>query len=894
MFVRNFFLLNLSIAFLIWLAGTLGFFTLPEGMIYDRYVAITPEVDRLSSGVLIINCELNDGYRGDEVWLRLIKILDEFKPRKVVFTFLPDNVSRDFYKASAERRIIFGREMVRGRDRPDMWELKKLPEGADNYNLIYGIINIPPSYHGIYRYVTTSFSINKKEVYPSLEYVVLKDIRIDTELPNTFLINFNGKFNGLPNIDLTDVLGGRLIPELVKDKVVIIGFKSSSMIPSLHTPLSLKGILLSAAEFHGYAIDTLISKRIIKKTSALVRLAILFSMVIIYLSIAQLFRLRLSLILSYSLIIFGLYLVICYLLFSYLFFWIPIVEILILHMASSTALFMRKAIDEEEGLRRMLLDTALKVERRFFPKDFYTSEDHWAQLITFVSQTLELKRAIFLEKVEGDHRVREIKGLNCSFEDIYERRRDYEREPYKTAILENRPVEIDKRPFFTNLGKDEREYLVPLVFVNRVLGFWAFTINLQTINDLSAFLSMVRDHAVQISELLYFREQRMMRLRREGWLKRFFRFEAARLFYRELSDNLSVIETRLVLLERILNIMNTATILYDLFGRVIYMNKQVSDIMTPIGIRPFDMTALDLAVKLTNIEPHRIRTSLQRVILDREEVSMTVSIPSDINKMYMLYIKPVVYEGDEMPAIGVYPFMVMGVVFDLVDVSYLRSLEAFKRDVFRDIDYRLRNHIESINLAASILAEESMSAAQKEIALQILRERVNTTDDFLKEMKDYLLKDIFVSDLEHYPVDIKGALLSALEKVSDMAARRGIKINHDLPALAGMVYASPRFREVVIEIMKVVLHDALDNSTINVGLKETEEFFELSISNSGIGLPQEILDKYLLSETGETSSAELKAIRAVIKQVRRWSGNITVKSDVGVGMTFILSLKRIK
>ncbi len=894
MLVRNFLLLNLTIAVIIWLLSIIGLFRLPEGMLYDRYVTLTPEVQRSSSKILLINCDLKDKYSGDETWLRLLRILERFKPLRTVFTFLPPFASEDFYREATENgRVIFGREIVRKRQNPDMVELEHLPDKAIKHDIKFGIINLPQSFHGIYRYAQNSFSLNN-EVYPSLEAMVVRDIVADSELPDSFLINFNGKFNGLPNIDLDDAISGKLIPELVKDRVVLIGFKSSGTIPALHTPLSLKGILLSSLEFHGYALDTLIYGNAIKRTSSLIRFAILISMVILYLTLSQVFRIRLSLILPYSVVTLIFYLITCYVLFSYLHIWIPIVEILTLHIIASVTLLTRKAMMEEEGLRKILLETTLKLEKRFFPENFYNIEDHWSQLITFVSQTLELNRAIFLEKIEGEHRVREVKAMHCSLEDIYERRRDYEREPYSTAILENSPVEIDKRPFFKDIKEGEREYIVPLVFVNRVLGFWALSIESSKIQDIPAFLNMVRDYALQISELLYFRQQQQIRLKKESWLRRFLRFEGTKLFYRELWENLSVFETRLILLEKVLDRMNIATILYDLFGRVIYMNKQMSDILSFVGIKPYEMSAFDLGVKLTTVGPEKVRIFLQRVILERDEVSLSVTMPSDINKLYMLYIKPIVYEGGEMPAIGVYPFRVMGIIFVLVDVSYLRSLELFKNDLFTDIDYRLRNHIEAINLAASFIGQESLPEEQRRIALQILTEKVSTTDDFLKEMKEYLLKDIFVSDLEHYPVDIKGPLLSAIEYVSGMASKRGIRINVEVPELAGFVYASPRLRDVIIEIMKVVLYDAIDGSEVDIKLRETENIFELSISNKGIGLPQEILNRYLFSESDETSSTELKTLRAVIKQVRRWEGDIMVNSDVGMGMVFTLNLKRVK
>jgi len=892
MFVKNFLLLNLTIAILVWILSIAGAFKLPEGLLYDRYVSLSPEVERSSSKILLINCELKDKFRRDERWLRLLEILRGFSPLRIAFTFMPPSVSEDFYtEAIKDGRIIFGREVIRDVHR-DTAELEPLPYSSI-HGLKFGITNLPEAFYGIYRYTRTSFPLNGR-VYPSLEAVVMRDITPGLELPDSFLINFNGKFNGLPNMDIEDVMAGRLIPELINDRVVLIGFKASEAIPSLHTPLSLKGLLLSPLEFRGYALDTLLSGNMIRTTSPLIRLVILLGMVIMYLTVSQIFRIRLSLILPYSILLLVVYLSTCYILFSYLNIWIPIVEMLTLHIITSVTLITRKAMMEEEGLRRMLLETTVKLEKRLLPESFYRIEDHWAQLITFVSQSLELNRAIFLEKVEGDHRVREVKALNCSLEDIYERRRDYEREPYSTAILENGPVEIEKRPFFKDVKEGEREYIVPLIFANRVLGFWALSIERSKVQDIPVFLNMVRDYAFQISELLYFRQQQQKRLRRQTWWRRLLRFEATKLFYRELWENLSVLETRLLLLEKVLERMNTATILYDLFGRVIYINRQMTDILSPLGIKPYDISALDLGVKLTGIRPERFRGFLQRIILERDEVSLSVTMPSDINKMYMLYMRPIVYEGGEMSAMGVYPFMIMGIIFVLVDVSYLKALEAFKNDLFTDLDYRLRNHIEAINLAASLLRQESLPEKQKEMALQILTEKVDTTNEFIKDMKEHLLKDIFVSDLEHYPVDIKGPLLSAIEELSERASKRGIKINVEVPELAGFVYASPRLKDVIIEIMNVILHDAIDGSEIDVRLQEGIEMFELNISNKGIGLPQEIIERYLFSDSDETRSAELKAIKAAIRQVKQWNGDIMVNSDVGKGMAFTIRLRRVK
>jgi len=95
---------------------------------------------------------------------------------------------------------------------------------------------------------------------------------------------------------------------------------------------------------------------------------------------------------------------------------------------------LRDARDAHTALRRMA-----RLQDYMLPPDFYKLDEHWGQVITFVDQTLNLNRVIFLEKVEGDHRVREVQALRCSLDDIDERRRDFERVPYSDAIAEGGP-----------------------------------------------------------------------------------------------------------------------------------------------------------------------------------------------------------------------------------------------------------------------------------------------------------------------------------------------------------------------------------------------------------------------------------------------------------------------
>lgn len=892
MSLRSYLTFGIGIAIIVWLVSIAGLFSMPDGLFYDKFVTLTPEVTKASSNILLIEADLDHSSDGDELWLELLEIVEKLKPSQVVFTFLPKHTSKGFYDAAGKyRNVIFGREIVSDIYNPDKLLLEPLPSVADESRIRFGMVSLPVASHGIYRHSHTSFNIEGAR-YPSLEAAAASGGKKEDGRPKAYTVNFNGKLSGLPNVSIKRAMTGGIIKELVNGKTVVVGFGTSGTIPGLHTPLTVNDKTMSMLEFHGYAIDTLMSKSWIKTAGPGLTLILLIVVVLINLAAYKFLNIRLSFLFVFFVSILSFYLILTWLALSYFFAWAPLVEVLAVQVGLSIFIFTRKAVLEEEGTKRMLIETSIKLEKRFLPESFYTSEEYWAQLIVFVSQTLQLNKVIFLEKVEDDHRLKEVKSLNCLLSDIFERRRDYEREPYSTAITENSPVEVKNRQFFKDIKEGEKEYVAPLIFANDVLGFWAFTIGPSAAPELSAFISVVRDYAAQISELLYQRRQGELKKRELTGLRKLLRYEVARVFYKELNENMALLEERLILLERILDDMNTSTILYDLFGRVIYINKQMFELLKSAGIAPYNMTALDLAVKLSAVEPERVRLLLQKVVLDQEVMSLSASLESDPNKAYILYVKPIIYDVSGMTSSRAHPFHVLGTLFDLGDVSYLKALDLFKENLFTDMDYRLRNHIEAIALAASLLSREVLPDAQRKLAVGMLNEKVHAVGDFLKEIQDYLKKDIFINELELYPVDIRKPAIAAVEELSEVAGLRKIKLDLKVPDLVCMVFASPKLKEVIIDLLKIIMNDSVEDGKVTIVMEETAQWVICTFSNTGLGMPAELFKKYIYSDTAEISSGELKKLRAVIKQVTQWGGELEASSDIGVGMRFIMRLKR--
>src|SRR4030065_717693 len=100
MSLRSYLTFGIGIAITVWLVSMLGLLRMPDGLFYDKFVTLTPEVTKASSNILLVEADLDHRSDGDELWLELLEILEKLKPSQVVFTFLPKHASEDFYYAA--------------------------------------------------------------------------------------------------------------------------------------------------------------------------------------------------------------------------------------------------------------------------------------------------------------------------------------------------------------------------------------------------------------------------------------------------------------------------------------------------------------------------------------------------------------------------------------------------------------------------------------------------------------------------------------------------------------------------------------------------------------------------------------------------------------------------
>ncbi len=880
-------LLFVAILAVTWLGAT-GTIQLYTGWLYDTLVQHTPHERTAKSRVLLIQSKTPTP--DPAKWPGLITRLYELGAERVAFAFTPTPLSPELLAVAGKYPgMVFAREPIRNAVTGKIIGLESWPASMNDAGAEASIQVMPPDELGIRRRQQRYVEVDGHAV-ATLAYTLTNPGNLDASDTDPFLVNFLDGGLGVPIVDLEWALSDNLVRSLVANRIVIIGFARNIQETGLHTPATGSHQSVSLLQYTAQALDTLLADDAIHELPVAVQLLLYLLIVAAFLYLYQSMSVKTGVWLTLAMIL--TYIIIAWLLLGFAGYWLPVVEMAILQCVTFGAVFVRKASREEQLIHRTLLDTTAKLRDRVIPTSFFASEEPWVYIANLLNQTLELQRLIFLEKVEGDHRVREVHSLNCGLDDIHEMRRDYHRTPYSTAIATNAPVRVE-RNYLKHIDDEEVQYLVPLTFAGEVLGFWAFGIHPEKITHEESFISLAGDFAEQIAEMLYHRQRWQEEQRREkNRMSRYLRVEGWDETHRSFNNALALLDRRLEVLERVFDGMGSAAILYDLFGRVLQVNLQMETLMKRAGLRFFDMTAIDMISAISGRDLRTVREYMHYIVVERTVISLPAPAIDNDRYTYMLTIRPLIqkqqsrFEADN----DLTPFQLGGILIELVDISTFKTLNDLQVNLVDQLNVRLRDDLEALVLATDLLSDDKGAEDQQWVREAITSKADHATRIF-EDVQKYLYFTFEDASLECYPIDALKPLASSIDEISELARKAGIELHTEQPELLCFVMAAPQsLVEVFNDVIRVLVHDASSGSKILIRVTSTEGRVCYHFENTGFGLPPERLHEYLHGDLS-VSVDEFRGLRTANRRVQSWGGEFSAETELGKGMRFDICLK---
>jgi PAS domain S-box-containing protein len=183
-----------------------------------------------------------------------------------------------------------------------------------------------------------------------------------------------------------------------------------------------------------------------------------------------------------------------------------------------------------------------------------------------------------------------------------------------------------------------------------------------------------------------------------------------------------------------------------------------------------------------------------------------------------------------------------------------------------------------------------------EIIERNARMQIQLVDDLLDLSR--IMSGRFRLDLQ--PLEAADVLRSALESARPAAEAKGIRLQGEIAPEPGTIAADPgRLQQVLCNLLGNAIKFTPRGGSITATLKQVDDQVELTVSDSGVGIPAQFLPHVFdrFSQQDSTASRSYSGLGlglAIAKQlVELHGGSIHAKSDgEGRGATFVVNLPR--
>ncbi len=854
--------------FVVWFASGLGVFQLFNAWMQWQFHLLNPEA-RPSPQVLLVEADFDR--RQSAEWFELVERLRQFDPASISLLHQPAELSPTELEDLREQDVIIGQSIAQ--------------TSGENR-----ILTLPPTQAledlGLHQPRIS----DDGEQYISVEAATASRASGEPVAEDPFLIDFRPGMNYLPTIRGERVLSGDLTRDLVDGRAVLIGRGIDPTNPPLLTPLPEEADV-SRLVYAGYAVDTLLREQPLQTTGWWWNLA--FSLAALGVSAFLYFRVGVHR--SLTIAVGGLLTLFTagWLGLHFLGLVLPVAELMAFHLLLWYLLSLREQRLESETVHQLLRSTSSRLHDRLLPTDFNASHDPWGQIILLTTQILNLDRAILLERRGAAKHLREVKAYRCSIEDIDERRRDIERSPYSTAREEGGPILLSKA-YLKDPVPGSRQFIVALEFNGQLLGFLSGEVAEKSLENNPLFLSLLRDFSNQIGELLYQRQLWQARQQSEAspW-RRLLKLNKVESEYAALDEVSRLFERRQALLENVFNSLHTSTILYDLFGQVMQVNRQMEELVRRSGLSVFTMTAADAISTLGGMSLPEAREHLQHMLLTNETLSFAASLPR-VEGAFSLTVRPLTNADVESPGQAPAPFRIQGLLLELVDVTHLVRLERMKDELGNKVSAELRNQLEAALLAAELGRQEDVAETDKASFSELVEKKLKQMSHTLGRSQGIMNAVQDITRLSEFPVNATSLAEDLARRWRSALVSRELDFELENPPFNAFVRVDiTQIESVLDSLVSVLADDAGPGGRIRLRLEEKHEgddfWTSFILESIGYGMPEERLQA-AMKGTGRITTTAMHRLRKAVDQVVLSGGELKATTAIGEGIRFNLRL----
>ena len=211
------------------------------------------------------------------------------------------------------------------------------------------------------------------------------------------------------------------------------------------------------------------------------------------------------------------------------------------------------------------------------------------------------------------------------------------------------------------------------------------------------------------------------------------------------------------------------------------------------------------------------------------------------------------------------------------------------------LSHDLRTPLTAIMGWTKILRDNSPPEEMREKALERIRRNAEVQLQLIEQMVDVSRIAAGKFQLQTETIDVKDAIELALDAVQGVAEEKGVRLQRVFPNERRITVADPkRLQQVVWNLLSNAIKFTPKDGYVSITLSYEDDWFQLSISDTGIGISPENIDSIFkpLWQVDDCQQGGLGLGLAIVQEVVvLHGGSIQVHSGgLGNGTTFVLKM----
>ncbi|MCM8783605.1 MAG: cell wall metabolism sensor histidine kinase WalK [Candidatus Omnitrophica bacterium] len=351
----------------------------------------------------------------------------------------------------------------------------------------------------------------------------------------------------------------------------------------------------------------------------------------------------------------------------------------------------------------------------------------------------------------------------------------------------------------------------------------------------------------------------------------------------EIRNKIAYISSEEAKLKTVLSSIVEGLMVMDKKGEVVLVNDSLRKMFCLdaqiMGKRPLELIRNNKVQKITD----GILKEGHRFLSDEIEVNF----PQE--KIVRINGTPIIKNGE-----------IEGVVIVFHDITELKRLEKIRQDFVANVSHELRTPLTSIKGYAETLLEGALEDKKnaKEF-LEIIYRDAERLSRLIDDLLDLSRIESGKLKMHFSKVDLAKIIKHSLRIMDEQLNNRNITVELNLPENLSPVLADEaRITQVMLNLLDNAIKYNVDRGKIEISVLEKDNFMEVNIKDTGIGIPEKDLlrlferfyrvDKARSRELGGTGLG-LSIVKHI---VQAHQGEVFAKSEFGKGSTFSFTLPK--